>query len=352
MRRHLMSNISAKLVKELRDRTSAGMMDCKKALVETNGDIDAAVEHLKKKGLAKAGKKSDRLATEGRVALEVSDDFSKATLTEVNCETDFVSKNENFEELASSAVKQVHSTSVSDIEELNSTTIDGVVFEDYLKEKISKIGENIVVRRFVSLSTSEGGFVNGYLHANGRVGVVIAIKGEATEANKSLAKDVCMHIAAMNPKYLSTSEIPEDVIKSEVEGMIKEIEKENEENRRLKKPEKNIPKYVSKAQLTDEVMAQVTEDIKAELKAEGKPEKIWDRILPGKVERFISDNTLLDQKLSLLSQEFVKAENKESVETVLANNGLEAIEFVRFELGEGLEKKSDDFASEVAEQLK
>ena len=347
-----MANISAKQVKELREKTSAGMMDCKKALVETNGDMDAAVEHLKKKGLAKAGKKSDRLASEGRVALEISSDFSKVSLTEVNCETDFVSKNENFEDLANSAVKHIHSTSVTDVEELNSTTIDGVVFEDYLKEKITKIGENIVLRRFVTLSASEGGFTNGYLHANGRVGVAISLKGEASEANKTLAKDVCMHIAAMNPKYLSTSEIPEDVIKSEVEGMIKEIEKDNEERRRLKKPEQNIPKYVSKAQLTDEVIAQVTEDIKSELKAEGKPEKIWDRILPGKIERFIADNTLLDQKLSLLSQEFVKAENKENVETILKNSGLEAIEFVRFELGEGLAKKGCDFASEVAEQLK
>ena len=347
-----MANISAKQVKELRELTSAGMMDCKKALVETNGDMDAAAEHLKKKGLAKAGKKSDRLASEGRVALEISSDFSKVSLTEVNCETDFVSKNENFEDLANSTVKHIHSTSVTDVEELNSTKIDGVVFEDYLKEKITKIGENIVLRRFVTLSASQGGFTNGYLHANGRVGVAISLKGEASDANKTLAKDVCMHIAAMNPKYLTTSEIPEDVIKSEVEGMIKEIEKDNEERRRLKKPEQNIPKYVSKAQLTDEVMAKVTEDIKAELKAEGKPEKIWDRILPGKVERFIADNTLLDQKLSLLSQEFVKSENKESVETILKNSGLEAIEFVRFELGEGLAKKGCDFASEVAEQLK
>ena len=347
-----MANISAKQVKELRELTSAGMMDCKKALVETNGDMDAAAEHLKKKGLAKAGKKSDRLASEGRVALEISSDFSKVSLTEVNCETDFVSKNENFENLANSTVKHIHSTSVTDVEELNSTKIDGVVFGDYLKEKITKIGENIVLRRFVTLSASEGGLTNGYLHANGRVGVAISLKGEASDANKVLAKDVCMHIAAMNPKYLTTSEIPEDVIKSEVEGMIKEIEKDNEERRRLKKPEQNIPKYVSKAQLTDEVMAQVTEDIKAELKAEGKPEKIWDRILPGKVERFIADNTLLDQKLSLLSQEFVKSENKESVETILKNSGLEAIEFVRFELGEGLAKKGCDFASEVAEQLK
>ena len=347
-----MANISAKQVKELRELTSAGMMDCKKALVETNGDMDAAAEHLKKKGLAKAGKKSDRLASEGRVALEISSDFSKVSLTEVNCETDFVSKNENFENLANSTVKHIHSTSVTDVEELNSTKIDGVVFGDYLKEKITKIGENIVLRRFVTLSASDGGFTNGYLHANGRVGVAISLKGEASDANKVLAKDVCMHIAAMNPKYLTTSEIPEDVIKSEVEGMIKEIEKDNEERRRLKKPEQNIPKYVSKAQLTDEVMAKVTEDIKAELKAEGKPEKIWDRILPGKVERFIADNTLLDQKLSLLSQEFVKSENKESVETILKNSGLEAIEFVRFELGEGLAKKGCDFASEVAEQLK
>ncbi len=346
-----MSNISAQAVKELREKTSAGMMDCKKALVETKGDMEAAIEYLKKNGLAKAAKKSDRLASEGRVALELSSDNSKATLSEVNCETDFVSKNEGFTELSESTTKHIHSSTISNIEELNSTTINGVVFEEYLKEKISKIGENIVVRRFVTLSASKGGFVMGYLHANGRVGVVISFRGETSEANKTLAKDVCMHAAAMAPKYLSTDEIPQNVINSEIEGMIKEIEKENEENKRLSKPLKNIPQFVSKAQLTDEVMANVTEDIKAELKAEGKPEKIWDKIIPGKIERFIADNTLLDQKLSLLSQEFVKAENKESVGKVLANAGLEAIEFVRFELGEGLDKKGCDFASEVAAQL-
>jgi len=344
--------ITAALVKELRDKTGAGMMDCKKALQECDGSIEKAEEHLKKKGMAKAAKKSDRIAAEGRISVEISSDFSKATMSEINSETDFVAKNENFSNLTNETTSHIHASEVSTTEELNSTTINGVTFEEYLKEKISKIGENIVVRRFAKLNASEGGFVNGYLHSNGRVGVVLSVKGENNDKNVALAKDICMHIAAMNPKYLSNADIPVDVAEKETEGMIKEIEKENEERRRLGKPEKNIPKYVSKTQLTDEVLAQIEEDLKAELKAEGKPEKIWDRILPGKLERFIADNTLLDQRLSLLSQEYVKAENRENVAKILENANVEAIEFIRFELGDGIEKKGCDFAAEVAEQMK
>lgn len=347
-----MSKISASLVKELREKTGAGMMDCKKALTQCGGDVESAISFLKEKGLAKAAKKSDRVAAEGQVAIDIADDFSKATVTEINSETDFVAKNENFIDLTNKTVKHIQKSSVDTVEELHSTTIDGVVFEDYLKEKISTIGENIVVRRFVSIGASEGGFVNGYLHANGKVGVILALKGEKSEKNLTLAKDICMHIAAMNPKYLTTDAIPQDVIEREEAGLIKEIEKDNEERRRLGKPEKNIPQYVSKAQLTDEVMEKVKEQIKEELKAEGKPEKIWDKIMPGKIERFIADNSQLDQRLTLLAQEFVKAEKRESVAKVLESANLEAIEFVRFELGEGIEKKGCDFASEVAEQLK
>jgi elongation factor Ts len=347
-----MATISASMVKELREATGAGMMDCKKALTETNGNMEEAVDYLKKKGMAKAANKSDRIAAEGQIAIEIDDSLSKVTMCEINSETDFVAKNENFISLTNETNRHIHSSEISNIEELNSTTIGGVTFEEYLKEKISKIGENIVVRRFAKLSATEGGFVNAYLHSNGKVGVLFAVKGEKSEANSNLVKDICMHIAAMKPKYLSTDSIPADVIAKESEGLIKEIEKDNEERRRLGKPERNIPTYISKAQLTPEVMAKVEDEIKAELKAEGKPEKIWDKILPGKVERFIADNTQLDQRLSLLSQEFVKSESKESVGTVLANANLEAIEFIRFELGDGIEKKACDFAAEVAEQMK
>lgn len=347
-----MSNISASLVKELREATGAGMMDCKKALTETNGNMEEAIDYLKKKGMAKAANKSDRIAAEGQIVIEINSDLSKVTMCEINSETDFVAKNENFTAFADETNKHIHTTEVSTREELSSTTINGVTFEEYLKEKISKIGENIVVRRFVKLSASEGGFVQSYLHSNGKVGVVLAVKAPKNDTNVTLVKDICMHIAAMKPKYLSTDEIPSDVIAKESEGLIKEIEKDNEERRRLGKPERTIPTYISKAQLTPDIMAKVEDELKAELKAEGKPEKIWDKILPGKIEKFIADNSQLDQRLALLSQEFVKSESRENVGTVLAKAGIDAIEFIRFELGDGIEKKACDFAAEVAEQMK
>ncbi len=355
-----MAKISAKLVKELREMTGAGMMDCKKALTATNGDIEKAVEELKKKGLGKASKKSDRLASEGLVSVEVSDDYKSATILEVNSETDFVAKNQEFIDMNRKAVQHIHNNNSSTVEEIMETTIDGVLFEEYFKSQIAKIGENLVLRRFAKITTGENGVVNGYAHSNGRVGVIIGAKCDSEKTAKGavdLLKNIAMHAAAMKPKYISYKEFDIDFVNRETEGIIKAIEKENEERKRLGKPLKNVPICVSKIQLTDEVMAKIEEQIKEELRAEKKPEKIWDRIIPGKLERFIADNTALDKELALLSQNYA-LDDKKTVEQVIEETAkklggtIEIVEYVRFELGEGLAKKGCDFASEVAEQLK
>jgi elongation factor Ts len=303
--------VTAAQVKELRERTGAGMMDCKKALQEANGDMEKAIEILRKKGIAKAAKKADRVASEGTIAVEVSDDFKCATIVEVNSETDFVAKNENFKNLVQTIKKHIASNDVKSVEELYKTTIDGVTFEEFMKAEIAKIGENIVVRRFDKICDNGEAVVNGYLHMGGKIGVIVAAKcdkSEACESIKDLLKDIAMHIAAMNPRYLDESSIPSDVIEKE--------------------------KEIAKAQLLKE----------------GKPENIIEKIIPGKIKKFIEENTLLGQK-------FVK-DDKKSVKQVLDEaakaSGAKAdiINFIRYELGEGIEKKQDDFAAEVAAQMK
>jgi len=352
--------VTAGMVKELREKTGAGMMDCKKALVASEGDIEAAGDWLKNKGLSSAGKKSDRIAAEGAVVLKVADDFSKATMVEVNAETDFVSKNDQFKAFAATVVDQVHTTSPADIAALHETELNGDTFENFVKSNISTIGENIVIRRFDSVTASGNDVVNGYIHMGGQIGVLVEASCENSDKKTEVAdflKQLSMHIAAMKPTILSYTEFDADFVAKETEGMIKTIEKENEERARLKKPLKNIPSFVSKLQLTDAVMADVEAKLKEELKAEGKPEQIWDRILPGKIERFIADNTLLDQELCLLNQ-FYALDDKKSVATILEEKSkalggkIEITKFVRFELGDGIEKKEDDFAAEVEAQLK
>jgi len=352
--------VTAGMVKELREKSGAGMMDCKKALVASEGDMEAASDWLKNKGLSSAGKKSDRIAAEGAVVIKIEDDFSKATMVEVNAETDFVSKNDQFKTFAASVANQVHTTSPADIAALNATDINGGSFEDYVKSNISTIGENIVVRRFESVEASGNDVVNGYIHMGGQIGVLVEASCEKAEMKADVAdflKQLSMHIAAMKPTILSSAEFDADYVAKETLGMIKTIEKENEERARLKKPLKNIPEFISKQQLTDDVMAGVEARLKEELKAEGKPEKIWDRILPGKIERYIADNTLLDQEHCLLNQ-FYALDDKKTVSAILeekskALGGKIAItKFVRYELGDGIEKKEDDFAAEVEAQLK
>jgi elongation factor Ts len=354
-----MAEVSASLVKELREMTGAGMMDCKNALVQTNGDIDAAVDFLREKGLGKAAKKADRLASEGLISVEVSSDFKVATISEINSETDFVAKNDKFIAMTKKITKHIQDNNIQNVEELQNSSINGTNFGEYINSQIATIGENLVVRRFVTIKASNDFVANGYIHSNGRVGVLLEAKiSQNIETQKAadLLKNIAMHAAAMKPIYLSYKELTLDFIEKELVALKANIEKENEENRRLKKLEKKIPLYGSRAQITDEVLVGVKTELETELKAQGKPEKIWDRIIPGQIERFIADNTQLDQQYALLSQFYVMDDTKTIEQAVKARaeelgGTIELTKYIRFELGEGLEKKVDDFAAEVAAQL-
>ncbi len=305
-----MAEITAKMVKDLRTKTSAGMMDCKKALVEANGDEEKAIEVLRKKGLANADKKGDRNAAEGVVNVTISDDYKTATISEINCETDFVAKNADFQEFVTATTEQIQKTEPVDVEALLNGEFKGAKFEEELKTIISKIGENIVVRRFTTIKADENGVVNGYVHMGGKVGVVVAAacdKPETAEAVKEILRDIAMHAAAMNPKYLNPESIPAE-----------DLEKEKE---------------IAKAQL----------------EKEGKPANIIEKIIPGKIKRFESDNCLTKQA-------FVK-DDKKTVEQVLAdaakavNGEAKLVEYVRYEMGEGLTKNGCTLAAEVAAAL-
>ncbi|QCD44364.1 translation elongation factor Ts [Campylobacter mucosalis] len=351
--------ISAQMVKELRERSGAGMMDCKKALSEANGDMDKAIDLLREKGLGQAAKKADRLASEGLISVEVCEKCKQATISEINSETDFVAKNAQFQALTKDTTAHIQANGIKSVEELSVSTINGVKFEDYFKGQIATIGENLVVRRFETISADEKGVVNGYVHSNGRVGVLIGAVCESEEvATKAqdFIRNLCMHAAAMKPDVISYKDLDRDFVEKEYIALKAELEKENEELKRLGKPLHHIPLFASRLQLTDAVIAKAQEMIKEELKAEGKPEKIWDKIMPGKIERFYADNTVLDQRLTLLGQFYVM-DDKKTIEQVIAEKSkelggkIEIVKYVRFELGDGLEKKVDDFAAEVAAQI-
>jgi len=351
--------ISAQMVKELRESTGAGMMDCKKALAEANGDMEKAVDILREKGLGQAAKKADRLASEGLISVKVDGSLKIATISEINSETDFVAKNAQFQALTSDTTSHIQANKISDVESLNVSTINGVKFEDYFKGQIATIGENLVVRRFETVTVDDKGVVNGYVHSNGRVGVIIAAACENAETAKKAGefiRNLCMHAAAMKPSVISYKDLDKDFVEKEFIALRAELEKENDEFKRLGKPLHHIPEYASRCQIGDAELAKAIEAIKAELAAEGKPEKIWDKIIPGKIDRFYADNTVLDQRLTLLGQFYVM-DDKKTIEQVLEEKSkelggkMEIVKYVRFELGEGLEKKVDDFAAEVAAQI-
>ena len=354
-----MSNITAGMVKELRESTGAGMMDCKNALNETNGDMEKAIDLLREKGLGKAAKKADRLASEGLVSVEVATSHKKATLSEINSETDFVAKNDSFKDLTKKTTLHVQNNAFTTTEELMSSTIDGVSFQEYFNTQIATIGENLVVRRFATVEAGENGVVNGYLHSNGRVGVIIgaACDSEATaEKAVELIRNICMHAAAMKPMYLSYESLDAEFVEKETVALIADIVKTNEEYVRLGKPLKKVPQFGSALQLTDAILAKAEADIKAELTAQGKPEKIWDKIVPGQMDRFVADNTQLDQQFTLLSQFYVMDDKKTVAQVVeefaqSVGGTIKLVDYVRFEVGEGLEKKQEDFAAEVAAQI-
>ncbi len=342
-------------IKKLRETTSAGMMDCKNALKESDGDFDKAVEWLKEKGLGAAAKKSSKVAAEGVVSIEVSD--NKAVVVEINSQTDFVAQNDVFKGVVAEITKHAFDNSLADADAINSSTIDGQPFAEYLSLKIATIGENLVVRRAGMIASDDENIaINGYLHANNRVAVLLAAKCENSSIVKKVKaelKNIAMHAAAMSPKTLSYRDFDADFVESETKGRIEVVKKENEELARLGKTLKNVPSYVSRVQLTDEILEQAKETIRAELKAEGKPEKIWDRILPGKLARFISDNTLLDQELALLDQKYVMDDSVTVGEHITKISGGKAVitDFIRLEVGEGIEVVEEDFAAEVAKQM-
>ena len=293
--------ISAAMVKELRERTGCGMMDCKKALAEAEGNMDKAIDILREKGMAKAVKKSGRIASEGLVDIVV--DGGVGAMIEVNSETDFVAKNDEFVQMVKDFANLVITENPADVDALLALTIDGVAVKDVLTEKIAKIGENMNLRRFVRF---EGNVVD-YIHMGGRIGVMVKVEADLSNPMAvTAAKDACMQIAAMNPAYMDKSVVPAE-----------DVEKE-----------KGI------------ILAQIKEDPKNA----NKPENILEKMVEGKINKFFEESCLLQQK-------FVK-DDKTTVEKYLAANGVKLLDYARFEKGEGLEKKEDDFAAEVANMAK
>ncbi|HEH1080122.1 TPA: elongation factor Ts [Staphylococcus aureus] len=293
-----MATISAKLVKELRKKTGAGMMDCKKALTETDGDIDKAIDYLREKGIAKAAKKADRIAAEGLVHVETKG--NDAVIVEINSETDFVARNEGFQELVKEIANQVLDTKAETVEALMETTLpNGKSVDERIKEVISTIGEKLSVRRFAIRTKTDNDAFGAYLHMGGRIGVLTVVEGSTDE---EAARDVAMHIAAINPKYVSSEQVSEEEI--------------NHEREVLKQQALN----------------------------EGKPENIVEKMVEGRLRKYL-------QEICAVDQDFVKNPDV-TVEAFLKTKGGKLVDFVRYEVGEGMEKREENFADEVKGQMK
>ncbi|ATH62800.1 translation elongation factor Ts [Staphylococcus pasteuri] len=290
--------ISAKLVKELREKTGAGMMDCKKALTETDGDMDKAIDYLREKGIAKAAKKADRIAAEGLVHVEING--NEAAIVEINSETDFVARNEGFQNLVKEIANQVLATKAESVDALMETKFeDGKTVDEKMKEAISTIGEKLSIRRFSVRTKTDNDAFGAYLHMGGRIGVLTVVEGTTDE---EAAKDVAMHIAAINPKYVSSDQVSEDEISHE-----KEVLKQQALN-------------------------------------EGKPENIVEKMVEGRLRKYL-------QEICAVDQNFVKNPD-ETVEAFLKSKGGKLVDFVRYEVGEGMEKREENFADEVKGQMK
>lgn len=337
-----MAEITAKLVKELREKSGAGVMDAKKALVETDGDIEKAIELLREKGMAKAAKKADRVAAEGLTGIYA--DGNTAAIVEVNAETDFVAKNAQFVELVNSTAKVIAEGKPVDNEAALALKMpSGETLEEAYVSATATIGEKISFRRFALVEKAADEHFGVYLHNGGRIGVVSVVRG----GDESLAKQLSMHIAAMKPTVLSYKELDPQFIKDELAQLNHAIDQDNESRAMVNKPALPHLQYGSRLDITDAVIAQAEADIKAELEAEGKLEKIWDKIIPGKMDRFMLDNTKVDQAYTLLAQVYVMDDSK-TVEQYMDSVNAEVVSFVRFEVGDGIEKAANDFEAEVA----
>lgn len=288
--------ITAEIVKELRDKTGAGMMDCKKVLTETNGDIEKAAELLRERGIAKAAKKTDRIAAEGLVYAYVNNESTLGVLVEVNSETDFVAKNEDFQKFVADLAVVIAKENPVDVEDLLTKNSGTQTIKDILTDKIATIGENINIRRFVRYESE--GLVASYIHGNGKIGVLV----ELTKKESEIAKDVCMQIAASKPEYLDRTEVPSDILEKEMEIL------------------------------------------KLQAMNEGKPAEIAEKVVQGRIGKFYSEVCLVDQP-------FVKNPDIK-IEQLLNEKGAKVIRYARFEKGEGLEKREENFAEEVMKQIK
>ncbi len=290
--------ITAELVKQLREKTGAGMMDCKKVLTETNGDEEKAIELLRERGIAKAAKKSDRIAAEGLVTTYVTADQKVGAVVEVNAETDFVAKNEEFRNFVGDIAKQVAEKNPATVEELLAQTSmveTDKTIQDVLTNKIATIGENMSIRRFERFESN--GLVESYIHGDGKIGVLV----EMENGNTELAKDVCMQIAAARPEYLDREAVPADRVAHEME--------------------------ILKAQAVNE----------------GKPEAVAEKIVQGRINKFYGE-------ICLVEQDFVK-DPDQTVGKLVESKGAKIVRFARFEKGEGLQKREENFAEEVAKQI-
>lgn len=322
-----MVKITAAEVNKLRQATGAGMMDCKKALVEAEGNFDKAIEVLRKKGQKVAEKRADRENSEGAAISKINNDNTVGVALVLGCETDFVGKNENFVALANELAEKA--INFNSKEDFLASDFGGMTVADKLIEQTGVIGEKLDITAFEKL---EAPYVGSYVHIN-KIAALVGLSSKVENA-ETLVKDLSMQVASMGATSLSYKDFDADFIASETEARIAVIEKDNIERGRMGKTLKNVPQFISMAQLTPEVLAKAEEDAKAELKAEGKPEQIWDRILPGKMERFISDNTTLDQEQCLLDQKFIKDEKQTVAEYVKSFGDVEVTGFKRVSVGE------------------
>jgi elongation factor Ts len=321
-----MADIKAADVAKLRRQTGAGMMDCKTALVEANGDFEAAINVLRKKGQKVAAKRADRDATEGIAIVTINTDNTSGVAIVLACETDFVAKNDSYKLLASefAAIALNHNNK----EDFLAANFGSISVAEKLIEQTGVIGEKLEISGFERVDAN---YVGSYTHGS-KIAVLVGLDNAVNNAAE-LSKDLAMQIASMGANTLSYKDFDSDFVASETEARIAVIEKDNIELRRLGKTLKNIPKYISMAQLTDEIMVEAKSVIEAELTSEGKPEHIWDKIVPGKMDRFISDNTTLDKEMCLLDQDFIKDENKNVTEYIATYGDVTISSFKKVSLG-------------------
>ncbi len=321
-----MGAIKAADVATLRRQTGAGMMDCKNALLEANGDFDAAIDVLRKKGQKVAAKRADREVSEGVAITKINADNTAGIAIVLACETDFVAKNDSFKELTSQFADIA--LNHKDKDSFMTADFGGMTVAEKLIEQTGVIGEKLEISAFERV---EAPFVGSYIHGV-KIAVLVGLTN-VVEKSEVLAKDLAMQVASMGATTLSYKDFDAEFISSETQARIAVIEKDNEELARLGKKLKNVPQYISMSQLTNEVMAEAEQTVKTALIAEGKPEHILDKIIPGKMDRYISDNTTLDQEMCLLDQDFIKDEKQSVSDYIKTYSDVEVSSFKRVSLG-------------------